>query len=71
MTERLQVLFSESEMAEIRRLAEGGQIPADKAEAKLKAIRLSAKYSFPTSDIDQMLREIEQGYRSLKGRPAL
>jgi hypothetical protein len=33
-------------------------------EAKLKAIRRAAEYSFPTADIDQMLREIEQGYLS-------
>jgi hypothetical protein len=31
---------------------------------KLKAIRRAAEYSFPTADIDQMLREIEQGYQS-------
>jgi hypothetical protein len=33
-------------------------------EAKLKAIRRAVEYSFPTADIDQMLREIEQGYQS-------
>jgi hypothetical protein len=32
--------------------------------AKLKAIRRAAESSFPTADIDQMLREIEQGYQS-------
>jgi hypothetical protein len=31
---------------------------------KLKAIRRAVEYSFPTADIDQMLREIEQGYQS-------
>jgi hypothetical protein len=31
-------------------------------EAKLKAIRHAATYSFPTADIDQMLSEIERGY---------
>jgi hypothetical protein len=31
-------------------------------ETKLKAIREAAQYSFPTADIDQMLREIERGY---------
>jgi hypothetical protein len=30
-------------------------------EAKLKAIRRGAQYSFPTSDIDQMLSEIDAG----------
>jgi len=37
--------------------------PVSDAESKLKAIRRAAEYSFPTSDIDQMLREIEQGYQ--------
>ena len=34
--------------------------------ARLAAIRRAAEYSFPTpeADIDQMLREIEQGYQS-------
>jgi hypothetical protein len=32
------------------------------AERKLQAIRDAMQYSFPTADIDQMLREIEQGY---------
>ena len=35
-------------------------------EAKLKAIRRAVEYSSPVPevDIDQMLREIEQGYQS-------
>jgi hypothetical protein len=32
--------------------------------ARLRAIRKAAEYSFPTADIDQMNREIEQGYGS-------
>lgn len=32
--------------------------------AKLEAIRRAAEYNFPEVDIDQMLREIEQGYLS-------
>lgn len=31
-------------------------------EVKLKSVRRSAAYSFPTADIDQMLSEIERGY---------
>jgi hypothetical protein len=31
---------------------------------KLAAIRRAAEYNFPEVDIDQMLREIEQGYLS-------
>jgi hypothetical protein len=29
-----------------------------KTEAKLRAVRRSAEYSFPTADMEQMLREI-------------
>lgn len=37
--------------------------PLRSAEAKLRAVRTAAGKAFPTGDIDQMLREIEQGYR--------
>jgi hypothetical protein len=37
------------------------QSTADPA-TKVKAIRQAAKYSLPTCDLDQMLREIERGY---------
>jgi len=33
-------------------------------ESKLEAIRSAAEYSFPTGDIDRMLKEIERGYRA-------
>jgi hypothetical protein len=33
------------------------------AEEKLRAVRAAARHEFPTGDIDQMLSEIEQGYR--------
>jgi hypothetical protein len=33
-------------------------------ETKLKAIRRAAESSFPTGDIDEMLREIERGYQA-------
>jgi hypothetical protein len=36
--------------------------PVTDAASKLKAVRRAAEYSFPTSDIDQMLREIERGH---------
>lgn len=36
--------------------------PMVEPEAKLKAVRRAAKYSFPTADIQQMLSEIERGY---------
>jgi hypothetical protein len=36
--------------------------PAVDPETKLKAVRRAVEYSFPTADIQQMLREIERGY---------
>ena len=33
-------------------------------DRKLAAIRTAARHDFPTADIDQMLREIESGYRT-------
>lgn len=37
--------------------------PVNDREAKLKAVRKAAQYSFPTADIEEMLSEIAQGYR--------
>ena len=37
--------------------------PVIEPETKLKAVRRAAKYSFPTADVEQMLSEIERGYR--------
>ncbi|MBA2530652.1 MAG: antitoxin [Nocardioidaceae bacterium] len=31
-------------------------------EQRLAAIRAAARHAFPTADVDQMLREVEQGY---------
>lgn len=31
-------------------------------EDRLSAVRTATRYSFPTADIDDMLREVEQGY---------
>ena len=38
--------------------------PAKGPEAKLRAIRRAVEHSYPTADIDQMLKEIERGYSS-------
>lgn len=38
--------------------------PSRKTADKLRAIRAAARHEFPTADIDQMLAEIEAGYRS-------
>lgn len=43
----------------VARQAEAGRDPRE----KLDAIRMATRHSFPTSDIDQMLDEIERGYR--------
>ena len=40
------------------------QRPSSSPEAKLKAIRRGVELSFPTADMDQMLREIERGYEA-------
>jgi hypothetical protein len=39
------------------------QKPVNDPETKLKAVRRAAEFSFPTADIDQMLKEIEAGYQ--------
>lgn len=36
--------------------------PERDARTKLEVVRAAAEHRFPTADIDQMLREIEQGY---------
>ena len=38
--------------------------PADDPEAKLKAVRRAAQYSFPSGDPAQMFTEIERGYQA-------
>lgn len=80
VSKRLQVLLPDSEMEEIRRLAQREQVavgewvrrvlrearsqrPLQEPQAKLKAVRKAADYSFPTADVEQMLAEIERGYQ--------
>jgi hypothetical protein len=38
------------------------QEPRGSTSRKMEAIRLAARYAFPTADVDQMLSEIEGGY---------
>jgi hypothetical protein len=38
--------------------------PSSDPETKLKAVRRSLEFSFPTADIEQMNREIERGYQA-------
>lgn len=40
----------------------GAREPSIEAGRKLEAVRAAVKYDYPTADIDQMIREIEQGY---------
>jgi antitoxin YefM len=44
--------------------------PIREREAKLKAVRKAAEYSFPTADIAQMLEEIERGIVQAGTNPA-
>jgi len=37
--------------------------PLNDPQVKIKAIRKAAEYSFPTADVQDMLAEIERGYR--------
>jgi hypothetical protein len=38
--------------------------PTNDARKKMEAIRAATRNSFPTADIERMLEEIENGYRS-------
>lgn len=37
--------------------------PATDSETKVKSVRRAASFAFPAAGIEDMLREIEQGYR--------
>jgi 16S rRNA U516 pseudouridylate synthase RsuA-like enzyme len=47
----------------VLRQAGRGRASGDPAR-KLAAVRSAARHSFPTGDIEQMLDEIERGYKS-------
>lgn len=40
------------------------QQPTGDLDRKLAAVRSAARHAFPSGDIEQMLDEIEQGYRA-------
>jgi len=80
MTTRLQVLFEDDEIAEIRSAAKRHRMSvaewvrqalraARRDEStvdprrKLAAVHEAARGAYPTADIQQMLNEIEGGYR--------
>jgi hypothetical protein len=36
--------------------------PLEETEKKIEVVRAAARHSYPTADVEQVLREIEQGY---------
>lgn len=40
--------------------------PTGGHQRKLDAVRAASEHSFPTSDVDQILEEIERGYQALR-----
>ena len=36
--------------------------PGEKAETKIQSVRAAVRHTFPTADIEDILREIESGY---------
>ncbi len=83
MSKRLQVLFDEEELAQLREAAAREGLPVSEwvrrtlrkarsrqssvgVDAKVKALRAAVRHEFPTADIDQMLAEIESGYKSVE-----
>ena len=78
MTKRLQVLLSDDELDRIQQAARASdqtvaewvrnalrQARSDRRapEQKLAALRRATRNEFPTADIDEMLAQIESGYR--------
>lgn len=80
MSKRLQVIFDEHELAEIRSVARRRHMsvaewvrqalrrvrneePVGSAADRLAAIRRASDHAFPVGPIDQLLDEIESGYR--------
>lgn len=81
MSKRLQVLLDEEEYREIRDIARRQHMTlaewvrqalrrarsdhADSVDAKLRAIAEASRHSFPSGDIEDMLKEIEAGRQLL------
>jgi hypothetical protein len=79
MERGLHVLLDDSELEEIQQIAQERQMTTEqwvrealsearhretRVESKLDAVRRAVRHSFPTTDIEQMLSEIEKGYLS-------
>jgi hypothetical protein len=56
---RTEKVLEDAEIEEIREIA--------RRRKRLRAVQAAAGQAFPTGDIDQMLSEIEQGYRVTAG----
>jgi hypothetical protein len=81
MSKRLQVLLDEEEYREFRDIARGQHMTLAEwvrqalrrarsdhpgsVDAKLRAIAEASRHSFPSGDIEDMLREIETGRQIL------
>lgn len=79
MTKRLQVLFDDDEYQDLQRVAREDRMTVAEwvrqalrlarlgrrraADVKLRAVAEAARHEFPTADIEDMLGEIEAGYR--------
>ena len=79
MTKRLQILLDEDEYKEFQDIARRQRMPLaewvrqalrrarsdhpDFVDAKLRAIAEASRHSFPSGDIEDMLKEIEAGRR--------
>ena len=44
------------------------QQPTGDLDRKLSAVRAAARHGFPTGEIEEILEEIERGYRSTESR---
>lgn len=78
MTKRLQVLFDDAELRDIKRLARRKRMTVAELvrqtlrsaaahervdpHEKLAALHRATRHAFPTGDIDTLLAEIESGY---------
>jgi hypothetical protein len=81
VTTRLQVLFEDDELEDIRRFAQEQRMTVaewvrqalrqarrsavpDRGQRKLLAVREGFAGNYPTADIEQMLAEIDSGYKA-------
>ncbi|MGH7663281.1 MAG: antitoxin [Gemmatimonadaceae bacterium] len=84
-SKRLQVLLNETELAEIRKAARRQHMTTAewvrqalraarrnirrRCEGKLEVVRAASRHGFPSADIEQLVAEIERGYRGGEPQP--